>query len=293
MLDLVEHVADWSRDAPIFMLCIARPELLDLRPGWGGGKMNATSILLEPLGEAEAITLADSLLDGIELDADTRSRILDDRGGQSAVPGGDGGARARGAWCGQRAADDPRPPAGSARHPERGRANGDRARRGGGQGLPPRRGDGARARRIAPAWAASCCRSCARSSSGRTAPRSPATTPSGSAISSSATPPTTPCRRRFARSCTSGSGRGSRRTASCSSRTSSSGTTWSRRPAISASLIPTTRMRPSSRRRLRTTWPPRVMPRSSAVTRAPRAVCSAAPMPSLRPVRGGGHSCRS
>ncbi len=76
MLDLVEHVVDWSRDAPIFMLCIARPELLDLRPGWGGGKMNATSILLEPLGEAEAITLADSLLDGIELDADTRSRIL-------------------------------------------------------------------------------------------------------------------------------------------------------------------------------------------------------------------------
>ncbi len=76
MLDLVEHVVDWSRDAPIFMLCIARPELLDLRPGWGGGKMNATSILLEPLGEAEAIALADSLLDGIELDAETRSRIL-------------------------------------------------------------------------------------------------------------------------------------------------------------------------------------------------------------------------
>ena len=76
MLDLVEHVVDWSRDAPIFMLCIARPELLDLRPGWGGGKMNATSILLEPLGEAEAITLADSLLDGIQLDAETRSRIL-------------------------------------------------------------------------------------------------------------------------------------------------------------------------------------------------------------------------
>ncbi|MEO8246443.1 MAG: AAA family ATPase [Chloroflexota bacterium] len=76
MLDLIEHVVDWSRDAPIFMLCIARPELLDLRPGWGGGKMNATSILLEPLGEADAITLADSLLDGIELDAATRSRIL-------------------------------------------------------------------------------------------------------------------------------------------------------------------------------------------------------------------------
>ena len=49
-IDLVEHVADLSRDAPIFLLCVARTELLDIRPEWGGGKLNATSILLEPLG---------------------------------------------------------------------------------------------------------------------------------------------------------------------------------------------------------------------------------------------------
>ena len=48
-LDLVEHVADWSRDAPILLLCLARPELLERRPGWGGGKLNATTVLLEPL----------------------------------------------------------------------------------------------------------------------------------------------------------------------------------------------------------------------------------------------------
>ena len=47
--DLVEHVADLSRNVPIFFLCVARTELLDLRPGWGGGKLNATSLLLEPL----------------------------------------------------------------------------------------------------------------------------------------------------------------------------------------------------------------------------------------------------
>ncbi len=76
LLDLVEHVADWSRDAPIFLLCIARPELLDVRPGWGGGKMNATSILLEPLPELEAGRLADELLRDIELPADTRERIM-------------------------------------------------------------------------------------------------------------------------------------------------------------------------------------------------------------------------
>ena len=50
LLDLIEHVADWSRDAPILLLCPARPELLDDRAGWGGGTLNATTILLEPLG---------------------------------------------------------------------------------------------------------------------------------------------------------------------------------------------------------------------------------------------------
>jgi class 3 adenylate cyclase len=76
LLDLVEHVADWSREAPIFLLCIARPELLDVRPGWGGGKLNATSILLEPLSAEDAAVLADALLDGLGVDADTRGRVL-------------------------------------------------------------------------------------------------------------------------------------------------------------------------------------------------------------------------
>src|SRR5437588_5699528 len=43
-LDLIEHISDWSRDAPILLLCIARPDLLDKRPGWGGGKFNATTV---------------------------------------------------------------------------------------------------------------------------------------------------------------------------------------------------------------------------------------------------------
>ena len=38
-LDLIEHVADFARDCPILLVCIARPELLDARPGWGGGKL--------------------------------------------------------------------------------------------------------------------------------------------------------------------------------------------------------------------------------------------------------------
>jgi class 3 adenylate cyclase len=76
MLDLIEHIADWSRDVPILLLCIARPELLDRRPGWGGGKLNATSVLLEPLVSAEAEQFADLLLAGLSLDAETRRHIL-------------------------------------------------------------------------------------------------------------------------------------------------------------------------------------------------------------------------
>ena len=76
MLDLIEHIADWSRDVPILLLCIARPELLDRRPGWGGGKLNATSVLLEPLAAAEAEQLADLLLADLPLDAETRQHIL-------------------------------------------------------------------------------------------------------------------------------------------------------------------------------------------------------------------------
>ena len=66
LLDLVEHVADLSRDAPILLLCMARPELLELRPSWGGGKWNATTVLLEPLDAAEAERLLAELGDAPE-----------------------------------------------------------------------------------------------------------------------------------------------------------------------------------------------------------------------------------
>ena len=76
MLELVEHVLDWSRGVPILLLCVARPELLDVKPGWAGGKLNATSILLEPLAEGEVEQLVDSLLDAVDLDPDSRTRIV-------------------------------------------------------------------------------------------------------------------------------------------------------------------------------------------------------------------------
>ena len=75
LLDLVDHIADWSREAPILLLCMARPEFLDSRPGWGGGKMNAATILLEPLSEDEAETLIENLLAGSDLSDQVRQRI--------------------------------------------------------------------------------------------------------------------------------------------------------------------------------------------------------------------------
>jgi predicted ATPase/DNA-binding SARP family transcriptional activator len=60
-LDFVEHVADLSRSSPILLLCLARPELLDDRPSWGGGKLNASSILLAPLSERESSELIEQL----------------------------------------------------------------------------------------------------------------------------------------------------------------------------------------------------------------------------------------
>jgi class 3 adenylate cyclase len=73
-LNLVEHVADLSRDAPILLLCMARPDLLDRRATWGGGKLNATTVLLEPLAAGEAEQLIESLG---HVDESMRQRIRD------------------------------------------------------------------------------------------------------------------------------------------------------------------------------------------------------------------------
>jgi tetratricopeptide (TPR) repeat protein len=61
MLDLVEHLSDWVR-APLLILCLARPDLLDVRPGWGGGRVRSTAIELEPLSEVESEELVSALV---------------------------------------------------------------------------------------------------------------------------------------------------------------------------------------------------------------------------------------
>jgi class 3 adenylate cyclase/tetratricopeptide (TPR) repeat protein len=75
LLDLIEEAADWIRGAPILILCLARPELLDERPTWGGGKVNATTVLLEALTGDQTEDLIEALLAGATIDHGVRARI--------------------------------------------------------------------------------------------------------------------------------------------------------------------------------------------------------------------------
>jgi DNA-binding SARP family transcriptional activator/tetratricopeptide (TPR) repeat protein len=74
-LDLVEHIADWSRGAALLLVCVARPELLDVRSGWAGGKLNATTVLLEPLSDEQCNQLISNLVGESDLAEDVATRI--------------------------------------------------------------------------------------------------------------------------------------------------------------------------------------------------------------------------
>jgi class 3 adenylate cyclase/tetratricopeptide (TPR) repeat protein len=76
LLELIEHLATWVREAPLLIIGLARPELLDVQPGWGGGRMRATAIELEPLQAAESEELLDALLPGDGLSPRGREELL-------------------------------------------------------------------------------------------------------------------------------------------------------------------------------------------------------------------------
>ena len=62
LLDLIEHLARSLRSVPVLIVALARPELLDSRPAWGGGIRSASAIDLAPLGGRESEELAGALL---------------------------------------------------------------------------------------------------------------------------------------------------------------------------------------------------------------------------------------
>ncbi|MGZ4481813.1 MAG: AAA family ATPase [Gaiellales bacterium] len=75
LLELIEHVADWTRGCALLILCTARPDLLDVRPEWAGGKPNATTIMLERLPAEECARLLEDLA-GDSLSGEQRERVV-------------------------------------------------------------------------------------------------------------------------------------------------------------------------------------------------------------------------
>jgi predicted ATPase/class 3 adenylate cyclase len=65
LLDFVEYLLEWSRDYPIYVITLARPELQERRPGWGAGQRNFTALFLEPLSQGAMEELLEGLVPGL------------------------------------------------------------------------------------------------------------------------------------------------------------------------------------------------------------------------------------
>jgi len=74
MLEFVEYLLDWSRNYPVFVMTLARPELAERHPNWGAAKRNFTSLYLEPLSAESMERLLSGLVPG--LPQELRERIL-------------------------------------------------------------------------------------------------------------------------------------------------------------------------------------------------------------------------
>jgi class 3 adenylate cyclase/tetratricopeptide (TPR) repeat protein len=75
LLDFIESILEWSRNCPILVITLARPELLDRRPTWGAGQRNYTALHLDALGSQPMTELVTGFVRG--LDASDASRIVD------------------------------------------------------------------------------------------------------------------------------------------------------------------------------------------------------------------------
>ncbi|HEX9044798.1 MAG TPA: adenylate/guanylate cyclase domain-containing protein [Candidatus Limnocylindrales bacterium] len=75
LLDFLEHLLDWARTHPIYVLTLARPELLERRPGWGADRRGAISMRLEPLSDLAMRELLEGIAPG--LPASAVERILE------------------------------------------------------------------------------------------------------------------------------------------------------------------------------------------------------------------------
>ena len=81
LLDFVDSLPDRVTGVPLLVVCTARPELLERRPGWGGGKRNAATVSLSPLSDEDTARLLASLLGTPVLPADDQAVLLQRAGG--------------------------------------------------------------------------------------------------------------------------------------------------------------------------------------------------------------------
>jgi len=77
LLDFVDHLVDWATGVPLLVVCSARPELIERRPSWGGGKLNAATLALTPLADEDAARLVAALLDQPLLPAELQQVLLE------------------------------------------------------------------------------------------------------------------------------------------------------------------------------------------------------------------------
>jgi hypothetical protein len=80
LLDLVEHVTHPRTNAPLLIIVLSRPELLDRRPSWGGGRQSFTALALRSLNAAQTRELIDQLVPELASEA-VRERIVERAGG--------------------------------------------------------------------------------------------------------------------------------------------------------------------------------------------------------------------
>jgi class 3 adenylate cyclase len=81
LLDFLDDLVDWLRSVPLLVVGTARPELLERRQGWGGGKANATTISLQPLADDDTVRLISELLEQPLQLADEQRALLERAGG--------------------------------------------------------------------------------------------------------------------------------------------------------------------------------------------------------------------
>jgi predicted ATPase/class 3 adenylate cyclase len=81
LLDFLDELVDWMTDVPLLVVATARPELLERRPNWGGGKLNATTLALSPLSDEQTAELMGRLLDRPLIAAESQQALLERAGG--------------------------------------------------------------------------------------------------------------------------------------------------------------------------------------------------------------------